>query len=256
MLSKIHTAKDSTRPTRVLTYDRLASNRVQLGIPHHYRVASVKKNGSLAFCSTKGPQEKIAESYLQPLWGDLIMDSLSLISFVSDHLNVRFERQSVRDTPLEEPQKLSDLILGETGEKRFTRELQWAFEKYPIEDGMSHPAENIIDKALISIDELTVLNSLRDICLNADNPYLASSVLRCVGRKDNIGTSSWRVALVREGLSSGDLEIRDAAAQAADWWADSDSDSCSEIINILDAHSEPVWWLKNYIRDIIDHHVE
>ncbi len=252
MLNKIHTAEDSTRPTRVLTYDNLVSNRGQSGTAHHYRVALVKKNRSLAFGSAKGPQEKIAESYLKPLWGGLTVNSLRLISFVSDHLNVRFERQSVSDTSLEMPQKLSALLIRTTEERRFTRELQWAFDKDPIEDGMIHPAENIIDKALVSINELTVLSLLRDICLNQDNPDLASSVLRCVGRKDNIGTSSWRVALVREGLSSGDLEIRDAAAQAADWWADSDS----EIINILDAHSEPVWWLQNYIRDIIDHHVK
>ena len=55
--------------------------------------------------------------------------------------------------------------------QKFTWELQWAFEEDPIEDGMSHPAEDIIDKALISIDEQAVLSSLRDICLNSDNPY-------------------------------------------------------------------------------------
>ena len=256
MLNKIHTAEDGTRPTRVLTLDSLVRSGGQSGTAHHYnnyRVALVSKNRSLAFSSARGLQEEIAESYLNLLWGGLTGNSWRLISFVSDHLNVRFERQSVSDAFLEVPQKLSGLIRT-TEERRFTRELQWAFDKDPIEDGMIHPAENIIDKALVSINELTVLSLLRDICLNQDNPDLASSVLRCVGRKDNIGTSSWRVALVREGLSSGDLEIRDAAAQAADWWADSDSDS--EIINILDAHSEPVWWLQNYIRDIIDHHVK
>ena len=69
-----------------------------------------------------------------------------------------------------------------------------------------------------------------------------------------MGTRSWRVALVREGLSSDDLEIRDAAAQTADFWADSDTGS--EIIDILNAHSEPVGWLQDYIRDIIDDHID
>lgn len=124
--------------------------------------------------------------------------------------------------------------------------LRSAFETDPLEDGMDHPAEEIIGEALQAADGQHVLGWLRAFSLDAAQPNLAASILRCLGRQEYPGTNEWRAELVREGLASKDVEIRDAAAQAAESWGDRDMQ------NILRAHTEPVSWLRDYIRDVID----
>lgn len=124
--------------------------------------------------------------------------------------------------------------------------LHASFEADPLEDGMYHPAEKIIAEALWSLEDQDVLEWLSAICLDTSRPSFAASVLRCLGRQDSPGTNSWRVELVRSGLALSDVEIRDAAAQAAESWMD------SNLVNVLESHSEPEEWLRVYIRGIID----
>ena len=60
------------------------------------------------------------------------------------------------------------------------------------------------------------------------------------------GTSLWRSELVRDALDLDDVEIRDAAVQAAELWGDRD------MLPVLKSHSEPEPWLRDYICDVID----
>ena len=46
-------------------------------------------------------------------------------------------------------------------------------------------------------------------------PVFAASVLRCLGRQEYLGTSSWRSELVRDALALDDVEIRDAARSSS-----------------------------------------
>lgn len=124
--------------------------------------------------------------------------------------------------------------------------LRESFEAEPLEDGMKHAAEEIIEQAIQSGEGQSVLGWLREFCLDATQPSFAASVLRCLGRQVDLGTESWRASLVREGLAMIDIEIRDAAVQAAESWGESD------LADVLESHSEPVTWLHNYIRDVID----
>ena len=64
-------------------------------------------------------------------------------------------------------------------------------------------------------------------------------------RQPGIGTTVWRAELVSCGLASDDIELRDAALQAAESWRD------PGLRQILAAHSEPVSWLDEYRRGII-----
>lgn len=111
---------------------------------------------------------------------------------------------------------------------------------------MLHKAEDIIKQALQSGEDPRILEWLRDFSLDAEQPVFAASILRCLGRQEHLGTSSWRSALVRDALALDDVEIRDAAVQATELWGDKD------ILSVLKSHSEPKSWLRDYICDVIN----
>ena len=124
--------------------------------------------------------------------------------------------------------------------------LNAAFEAEPVEDGMDHSAEDIIEEALLSTVEPRIFEWLQGFCSDAARPNFAASVLRCLARRPNLGTTSWRTDLVRSAFDMEDAEIRDAAVQAAESWGGQD------IRNVLEAHNEPLQWLRNYVRDVVE----
>lgn len=129
--------------------------------------------------------------------------------------------------------------------ERLTRALWAAFEDAPLEDGMDHPAEEIIGNALRTKgQQKTVLQWLGSLSLEAKHASFAASIFRCLARQVRPGTTSWRTELVRDALASDDVEIRDAAAQAAELWGDRD------IVEVLISHQEPVAWLRDYIEEV------
>lgn len=131
------------------------------------------------------------------------------------------------------------------GRTRLEDRLLVSFESDVFEDGMGHLAEQIIATALQSPDA-EVLHWLRSFSLDDEHPCFASSVLRCLGRHKDPGSSAWRINLVRDALGVDDLEIRAAAVQATESWADQD------LVHILRTHKEPDRWLSSYIQDIIE----
>lgn len=111
---------------------------------------------------------------------------------------------------------------------------------------MNHPAEKIIEEALQAQNELPVLEWFAAFSSDVAHPGFAASILRCLGRQTHPGAACWRVRLVRKGLTTNNVEIRDAAAQAAESWGGPDMRAA------LEEHSEFVPWLRDYIRDVID----
>ncbi len=111
---------------------------------------------------------------------------------------------------------------------------------------MAHPAERIIEDALEGRERRSALDHLGNLCLDPTRPGLATSVLRCVGRRSLPGSISWRLDLVRRALTMADAGIRDAAAQAAERWGG------TEMLRLLQEHDEPLPWLRRYIRDVIE----
>ena len=132
------------------------------------------------------------------------------------------------------------------GQERLAARLRTSFEVESVEDGMGHSAEEIIGEALLRAGNDPVLDWLRDFCTDTAQPSFAASTLRCLGRHDYVGTSSWRVGLLRDSLTIGSVEIRDAAVQAAESWGDSD------FIEVLRSHLESEPWLRRYILDVVD----
>ena len=137
-------------------------------------------------------------------------------------------------------------LIDEHEQTRLAHKLHAAFETEPLEDGMHHKAEDIIEQAVQSEEAPHILEWLRDFSSDDTQPVFAASVLRCLGRQEHLGTSSWRSELVRDALALDDVEIRDAAVQAAELWGD------HEILLVLESHSEPEQWLRDYVSDVID----
>ena len=137
-------------------------------------------------------------------------------------------------------------VAGYGGQKQLAAKLQASFEENPVEDGMEHSAEVIIAGALAAARGSQVLSWFREFCADASQPSFAASVLRCLGRCERVGTVTWRVGLVRDGLAMNDVEIRDAAVQAAESWGG------SEMLELLRAHDEPEPWLRQYVSDVIE----
>ena len=132
------------------------------------------------------------------------------------------------------------------GPEQLEAALSNAFVAEPLEDGMTHPAEEIIAAAVRGSGE--ALGWLRSFALAATAPAFAASTLRCLSRLD-IGAAEWRARLVADVLASGDVQMRDAALQAAEEWGG----RC--LRDILEAHlaSEPVEWLRQAMREVVQH---
>lgn len=123
--------------------------------------------------------------------------------------------------------------------------LKAAFDAEPLEDGIHHQAEQIIGEALQSVEKLLVLAVLRALSLDVERPDLSASVLRCLGRL-RPGTPAWRARIVRSALNENDVEMRDAAVQAAESWGG------PEMRDVLRSHIEVIPWLHAYIQDVVD----
>ena len=114
----------------------------------------------------------------------------------------------------------------------------------PVEDGYRHSAEEILEQAINS-DADSAATWIRLLILDRRKPALAAAVLRCLGRLDNPLTEEWRASLVEAALASPDVEVRDAAAQAAELWNDERS------YEVLRQHNETEPWLRAYIEEVL-----
>jgi len=123
--------------------------------------------------------------------------------------------------------------------------LKFAFEAEPLEDGFSHHAERIIDDALRSLKGWQVLTWLRGLSLDASDPGFAAAVLRCLARR-RLGTPAWHAGIVQSALAADDVEMRDAAVQAAESWGG------QEVLEVLGNHIEVIPWLRNYLEDVVE----
>ncbi len=129
--------------------------------------------------------------------------------------------------------------------ERLENRLRIAFEAEPLEDGIDHSAEQIIDDALQAVHGRSILVWLGALSVDVERPSLAASTLRCLGRR-RLGTTPWRVEIVRSALTADDVEMRDAAVQAAESWGD------LGMREVLSSHTEAVPWLRAYIEDVVE----
>ena len=124
------------------------------------------------------------------------------------------------------------------------RQLWTAFDAEPLEDGITHSAERIIEEFVRSGEDAE--EWLAELAVDDTSPAFAASVLRCLSRVAGIGSANWRANLVRGALASRDIQMRDAALQAAEEWGG------RAMRPSLRSHvsSEPVAWLCDAALDV------
>lgn len=127
---------------------------------------------------------------------------------------------------------------------RFYRELLAKLEAEPVEDGFVHAGEEIIKSAL----QRHGVEAQRwiETFLEQQGSSHAAAALKCLGRIPSPGSLDWRLGLLDRWLAHPSTEIRDAAVQAAELWAD------PGVVEVLRRHQqqrEP--WLRDYIQRVI-----
>ena len=124
-------------------------------------------------------------------------------------------------------------------------QVKMALNRNPVEAGVCHEVEGLIEQAIQHHGPSPVLNQVAGVI--EDGPDgLAASLLLCMSRVDQPGTPRWAAGLIRTALSSESVAVRDAAVQAAEVWAGPST------LNILEAHSEERGWLADYLADVTD----
>jgi len=152
------------------------------------------------------------------------------------------EARAVKETMLKLRKEMTEpSIVSNEAESDF-RSILGQIDAEPVEDGKRHPAE-------------TAMASFAKIHGTAALPMFAASwsplvgdsrkaaLLRLLGRCPLL-TARERKALLVSGLESDDVEVRDAAVQAAELWEDAAAAA------LLRAHRETVPWLAAYIEQV------
>jgi hypothetical protein len=119
-----------------------------------------------------------------------------------------------------------------------------AIEDEPIEDGMTHPAEHLLERVLAVRCE-DVIMWLRSLLWQGGNAEVAVTVLKCINRVKQDDTPDWGYDLAREALEHEDVEVRDSAIQLFESWGG------PEAMEALSNHKEEEPWLAEYVRTVI-----
>lgn len=124
------------------------------------------------------------------------------------------------------------------------RSLVDAVECEPVEDGVVHPAEQHVAEFLRRHGGQVLCDVIFGATPTDD---FTASVLRLLGRTDGIN-ARLQSDLVKAGLTSRSVEVRDAAIQAAELWDN------SALVEVLRSHTEAIPWIAAYrdqvVRDI------
>lgn len=137
-----------------------------------------------------------------------------------------------------------DTWSGDSRFSAFRREIRNAFEAEAVEDGFSHAAETVLERALREHGS-AAQRWLQALLERTESASFIASILKCLGRIDRPGSESWRAGILREALSHPHAEVRDAAVQAIEAWGD------TEAIEILRRHDDSQGWLRDYITRVV-----
>lgn len=125
----------------------------------------------------------------------------------------------------------------------------------PVEDGFDHPLTEVLVRELLRDGE-EAMSRIRGWIFD-ESLFKGVVTLKCLGRFSQPMTTArrWRVKneryvewcleIVKDALKHDDIEMRDAAVQAAETWEGED------LIAVLQAHDEPVDYLSKYIEQVI-----
>lgn len=131
----------------------------------------------------------------------------------------------------------------------FRAELLALFDE-PIEDGVAHPAEYVIEDALLANKWRCFAWLSRAIEEYArTRSSTVASIVRCIGRlrRDDVGT--WGMHVVEDALRHKDVEVREAGIRALEAWGGHVAFHMLCDYAIDARHDEP--WLADYVLQVI-----
>ncbi len=129
---------------------------------------------------------------------------------------------------------------------RFRSKLIAALLDEPIEDGVTHPAEGLIDEAL-RVDPSDCQNWLSQVLVEhyPTRPSLCASIVRCIGRLNYDRIRGWGMRVIDDALQNRDAEVREATIRALEAWGG------PAALKMLRRHEDPVAWLNEYVQQVI-----
>jgi hypothetical protein len=122
-------------------------------------------------------------------------------------------------------------------------------DEIPVKDGINHPAEYIINKALSDYHDDLCFWLLSFIRKEKNSTYV-ESIVKLVGRvieNNHDEQNTWGYEFMYHALSHEDVGVRDESVQALEAWSGPTSK------NLLNNHVEEVPWLRDYIERVILH---
>lgn len=139
-----------------------------------------------------------------------------------------------------------DLPLVDHPYVRFRSKLIATLLDEAIEDGVTHPAEQVIDEALRANS-----SQCRDWLSQAlveyypTRPSLCASILRCIGRIEYDRVRGWGMHVIDDALQKKDTEVREAAIRGLEAWGG------SAAVDMLRRHVDAEAWLNEYVQQVI-----
>lgn len=132
--------------------------------------------------------------------------------------------------------------------EEFRRNLLRLLELEPIEDGYTHPAEQILEDAWKRY-RLLLPNWIQSVYIESFNrSTISAGILRCVGRLRGEIVHPWGLVMAIGGLSHFDIEVREAAVRALELWGG--RESLYVLKNRVEVETVP--WLADYIKQVIE----
>jgi len=117
-------------------------------------------------------------------------------------------------------------------------------EADPVEDGSSHPAEDIISTLIENLGIFANDWIFKKLSTDCWGTSIKAEFLHLLARQYS-SSKDWRCRVVQLCLSSPCIELRDSAIRAIETWDD------VGLITCLQAHKEQCTWLADYIQRVI-----
>jgi hypothetical protein len=127
--------------------------------------------------------------------------------------------------------------------ERVARDVYNTLQQEPLRDGFYHPAESILVQAF-AVQPKAAADWFCKYLSQRPTSSTSAEILRLLSRFTPY-TPEWRRNIVEVALLSTSAEVRDAAMQAVESWAD------PALVSVLRAHSESERWLAKYAEQIV-----
>lgn len=199
------------------------------------------------------PQDQ-ADAIFEPPGADLsdrlqdVLCTLPLVAPGEEFVPPEVMKRLLSRITLITPQRVPNSTSAQTRRRYdcFRSKLIAALLDEPIEDGVTHPAEHVIDEALrTNSSECRDWLSETMVEHYQTRPSIGASIVRCIGRLEYDQVGLWGMRVIDDALQNRDAEVRDAAICALEAWGG------PAALNMLRRHQDAEPWLNEYVKQVI-----